>query len=137
MKIVADANLYDIQRAFEGTGELVLVPGRQLDREHLKGAEALLVRSVTQVDAELLETSNVRFVGTFTSGADHIDNTYLASRDITFVDAKGSNANAVVDYCFAALAYCITKKSLSLEDCKIGIIGGGNVGGLFAEKLDD
>lgn len=135
MKIVADANLYDIQRAFEGTGELVLVPGRQLDREHLKGAEALLVRSVTQVDAELLKTSNVRFVGTFTSGADHIDNTYLASRDITFVDAKGSNANAVVDYCFAALAYCITKKSLSLKDCKIGIIGGGNVGGLFAEKL--
>ena len=135
MKIVADANLYDIQRAFEGTGELVLVPGRQLDRENLKDAEALLVRSVTQVDAELLKTSNVRFVGTFTSGADHIDNTYLASRDITFVDAKGSNANAVVDYCFAALAYCITKKSLSLEDCKIGIIGGGNVGGLFAEKL--
>ena len=40
MKIVADANLYDIQRAFEGTGELVLVPGRQLDREQLKGAEA-------------------------------------------------------------------------------------------------
>jgi len=135
MKIVADTNLYGVQTTFERIGELVLVPGRELNKSHLKDAEALLVRSITRVDADLLEASSIKFVGTFTSGADHIDNTYLENKGIAFADAKGSNANAVVDYCFAALAYCIKMKSLVLEDCKVGIVGGGHVGGLFAEKL--
>ena len=135
MKIVADTNLYGVRRTFEQIGELVLVPGRELSKSHLKDADALLVRSITRVDADLLEDSSIKFVGTFTSGADHIDNTYLENKGIAFADARGSNANAVVDYCFAALAYCIKMKSLVLKDCKVGIVGGGHVGGLFAAKL--
>lgn len=135
MKIVADTNLYGVRRTFEQIGELVLVPGRELSKSHLKDADALLVRSITRVDADLLEASSIKFVGTFTSGADHIDNTYLENKGIAFADARGSNANAVVDYCFAALAYCIKMKSLVLKDCKVGIVGGGHVGGLFAAKL--
>ena len=112
MKIVADTNLYGVQRTFEKIGELVLVPGRELNKSHLKDAEALLVRSITRVDADLLEASSIKFVGTFTSGADHIDNTYLENKGITFADAKGCNANAVVDYCFVLyLRECISKKA--------------------------
>jgi len=135
MKIVADTNLYGVRSTFEQIGELVLVPGRELNKSHLKDADALLVRSITRVDADLLEASSIKFVGTVTSGVDHIDNTYLENKGIAFADARGSNANAVVDYCFTALAYCIKMKSLVLEDCKVGIVGGGHIGGLFAKKL--
>ena len=135
MKIVADTDLYGVRSAFEQIGELVLVPGRELNKSHLKDADALLVRSITRVDADLLEASSIKFVGTVTSGVDHIDNTYLENKGIAFADARGSNANAVVDYCFTALAYCIKMKSLVLEDCKVGIVGGGHIGGLFAKKL--
>ena len=135
MKIVADTNLYGVRSTFEQIGELVLVPGRELNKSHLKDADALLVRSITRVDADLLEASSIKFVGTVTSGVDHIDNTYLENKGIAFADARGSNANAVVDYCFTALAYYIKMKSLVLEDCKVGIVGGGHIGGLFAKKL--
>ena len=135
MKIVADTNLYGVRSTFEQIGELVLVPGRELNKSHLKDADALLVRSITRVDADLLEASSIKFVGTVTSGVDHIDNTYLENKGIAFADARGSNANAVVDYCFTALAYCIKMKSLVLEDCKVGVVGGGRIGGLFAKKL--
>ena len=135
MKIVADTNLYGVRSTFEQIGELVLVPGRELNKSHLKDADALLVRSITRVDADLLEASSIKFVGTVTSGVDHIDNTYLENKGIAFADARGSNANAVVDYCFTALAYYIKMKSLVLEDCKVGIVGGGHTGGLFAKKL--
>jgi erythronate-4-phosphate dehydrogenase len=94
MKIVADTNLYGVRSTFEQIGELVLVPGRELNKSHLKDADALLVRSITRVDADLLEASSIKFVGTVTSGVDHIDNTYLANKGIAFADARGSNANA-------------------------------------------
>ena len=49
--------------------------------------------------------------------------------------ARGSNANAVVDYCCAALAFALLKQKIDPAELEVGIIGGGRVGGLFANKL--
>ena len=68
-------------------GEVIRVPGRTLAREHLRDAEMLLVRSVTRVNAELLDGTPVRFVATATSGVDHVDTDYLRARAIAFADA--------------------------------------------------
>ena len=135
MKIVADANIIEIESSFREFGELVLIPGRKISNADLADADALLVRSVTRVDRSLLEGTAVRFVATASSGVDHIDLDYLADQDIAFADAKGSNANAVVDYCFAALAFALLKQKIALAELEVGIIGGGAVGGLFANKL--
>ena len=134
MKIVADANLADVGQ-FARFGELMLVPGREIRAEHLLDAQALLVRSITPVGADLLAGSAVRFVGTATSGIDHIDRACLEARGITLCAAKGSNAAAVVDYCFAVLACCVLKQGLDLSGCEVGIVGCGHVGGLFCDKL--
>lgn len=136
MKIVADANILAVADRFNQFSELKLIPGRDISAADLIDADALLVRSITAVNRALLQDSTVSFVATATSGSDHIDLDYLQGRGIGFADAKGSNANAVVDYCFAALAFAVLHKGLSLESSVVGIVGGGNVGGLFARKLD-
>ncbi len=106
-------------------------------KSDLGKADVLLVRSVTRVDEQLLSGTDIRFVGSATSGTDHVDIEYLQRRGIKFVDARGSNANAVVDYCFAAIAYAVLHKSLDIENSTVGIVGAGSVGGLFAQKLKE
>ncbi len=137
MNIFADKNIFAVESSFERYGKLHLFNGRDLVKSNLIKADALLVRSITRVDEQLLSGTDIRFVGSATSGTDHVDLEYLKRRDIKFVDAKGSNANAVVDYCFSALAYAILYKGLDIENSMVGIVGAGNVGGLFAQKLKE
>ena len=42
MKIVADANIIEIESSFRELGELVLIPGRKISNADLVDAEALL-----------------------------------------------------------------------------------------------
>lgn len=135
MKIFADKNILALESNFSAHGSLHFFDGRSVQQSDLVGADALLVRSITQVNETLLKGTNIRFIGTATSGIDHIDTAYLKNVGIHFVDAKGGNANAVVDYCFAALAYSAVHRNFSLSNSKIGIVGAGAVGGLLAAKL--
>ena len=136
LKIVADADLYRISEIFADLGELQLVPGREITSAHAQNADALLVRSITEVNQELLKGSSIKFVGSATSGIDHIDLELLNTRGIHFQDAKGCNANAVVDYCFVVLGKLQLIKAERLRSLKIGILGYGAIGSLFAQKLN-
>ncbi|PCI73768.1 MAG: 4-phosphoerythronate dehydrogenase [SAR86 cluster bacterium] len=136
MKIFADKNILAVQSNFSRHGELHFFDGRSVSRADLIDADALLVRSITPINESLLDGTKIRFVGTATSGIDHVDTAYLLDAGIHFVDAKGSNANAVVDYCFTALAFAALHRNFSLPGSRIGIVGAGAVGGLFATKLE-
>ncbi len=136
MKIVADENISLVQELFSGMGEVMVLPGRQISSEHLIDADILLVRSVTKVNAALLEGSQVQFVGTCTIGTDHIDQNYLASCGIGFSSAPGCNANAVVDYVISALAALALSRQFSLNEKSVGIIGQGNVGSRLRKRLE-
>ncbi len=138
MRIVADEQLADVQPLFAALGELTLLPADALTPGAVKNADALLVRSVTKVDATLLAGSAVQFIGTATSGMDHLDLPYLRQRGIEVVHAAGSNANAVVDYCCCALACCFRLGLLSAEKpekLRVGVIGAGHVGSALAGRL--
>ena len=137
MKIFADKNILAVQVNFSRHGELHFFDGRSVRQADLVDADALLVRSITPIDRSLIEGTKIRFVGTATSGIDHVDTDYLRDAGIHFVDAKGSNANAVVDYCFTALAFAALHRGFSLVGSKVGIVGAGAVGGLFAAKLEE
>jgi erythronate-4-phosphate dehydrogenase len=128
MKIVADENIPYVQEVFSSLGRLECVSGRGLDRDVLQDAEALLVRSITKVDAELLEGTPVRFVGTATIGTDHIDQEYLRAREIAFTSAAGSNANSVAEYVITALLVLAERNGWELQGKTLGIVGVGNIG---------
>ena len=136
MIIVADENMPMAEAAFSTIGEVRLRPGRAITRDALRGAEVLAVRSVTEVNADLLEGTPVRFVGTATIGVDHVDRDYLARREIGFSSAPGCNANSVAEYVAAALLTLADRRGEALAGKTLGVIGCGNVGSRVAAKAE-
>ena len=120
-----------VEELFGDFGEVVRMPGRTLTQTDLLDADVLLVRSVTNVDQQLLDGTGIRFVGSATIGTDHIDQQYLAKEHIAFANAPGCNANSVVNYVFAALS----QLNVDWQTKRVGIIGCGNVGGLLYQTL--
>jgi erythronate-4-phosphate dehydrogenase len=134
MKIIADTNIPFVEECFSSVGEVKVVNGREITPAVVADADALIVRSVTRVDSDLLSKSRVRFVGTATIGFDHIDTDYLTQRNIGFASAPGSNANSAAEYVIAALLEIGQKHKINLNGKSIGIIGVGNVGSRVAKK---
>jgi len=95
--------------AFSTLGEVELCAGRKIDNNILQNADALVVRSITKVNEELLKNTNVKFVGTATIGKDHIDEEYLSKNGIAFSSAAGCNSYSVTEYVFSALAFLANK----------------------------
>ncbi len=134
MKIVADENIPFVRECFSSIGEVELLPGREITAERLRDAHVLLVRSVTPVNAELLEQTRVRFVATATIGFDHVDTDYLRANGIGFASAPGANSNSAAEYVIAGILEVAQKYRIKLEGKSIGVIGAGNVGSKVAKK---
>jgi erythronate-4-phosphate dehydrogenase len=133
--VVAETVLLGLE-AFETLGEVIVIPDRQIGPEHLKDADALIIRSKTKVTPELLAGSSVRFVGTATAGFEHIDFQGLEKSGIGWCAAPGCNADSVADYMTAALLSLHKLQGLELEGKTIGIIGVGQVGSRVAERAE-
>jgi erythronate-4-phosphate dehydrogenase len=135
MHIVADENIAQVAAVFGAAGKLTLLPGRAIDAASVHDADAVLVRSVTEVNEGLLAGSRCRYVGTATSGIDHIDVGWLRSRGIGFGWAQGCNADSVVDYVFSTLAYLSERRGFDWRQRSFGIVGCGQIGSRLARKL--
>ena len=135
MKIVADQDIFAVEQAFGGYGELLLRTGRQISRSDLGGADALLVRSVLPVGPSLLQGTGVGFVGAATSGVDHVDTAWLAENGIALAHCRGANARAVVEYCLGAMAALKIAGCIDASNQRVGIIGAGAIGGKLARML--
>lgn len=134
MKIIVDENIPYGREAFSTLGEVVTRPGRAISPDDVRDAELLLVRSITKVNAALLEGSAIRFVATATIGEDHIDKAWLAANGIGFSSAPGCNANSVGEYIVAGMLNLAAKHNFQLEACSLGVVGVGNVGSNVAQK---
>lgn len=132
MRIVADRNIARAAEAFAAFGEVELVEGRTLQRAALARAEILLVRSVTRVDAALLEGTPVRWVGTATAGLDHVDRAYLARAGIGFASAPSCNARPVAEYVLACLLLRCLELDRAPSALTLGIVGHGHAGSAVA-----
>ena len=102
----------------------------------VKDADALIVRTRTRCDAQLLEKSRCRFIGTATIGTDHIDLEWCAAHGITVINAPGCNAPAVAQYVFATIMQLANRP---LAGYTLGIVGVGHVGSIverWARRLD-
>jgi erythronate-4-phosphate dehydrogenase len=129
MKILADANMPLAQKLFNQFGEVILKQGRQICAEDLVDIDALMVRSITKVNNELLAKANkLKFVGTATAGFDHIDTSLLAKKNIAFSNAQGCNKISVGEYVLSALLFWQHKYNLDFSKMSIGVIGAGCTG---------
>lgn len=135
LSILADENIPAVEHYFGAGPSVARVGGRVLHRSHLQGVDVLLVRSITQVNEALLHDTSVKFVGTATSGVDHIDQDYLRQQGIGFAHAPGSNANSVVEYVLAAIAAVTDKLEQLLTGGTVGIVGYGVIGSAMAARL--
>ncbi len=128
MKIVADSAIPYVEHLFSALGKVVLLDGRQITSRDLSDADMLITRTVTMVNSHLLQGSPVRFVGSATSGIDHIDTQYLHERNIMFAQAPGCNARSVAEYVLSCLCVLAGERPADLIDKTVGIIGCGYAG---------
>jgi erythronate-4-phosphate dehydrogenase len=136
LRIVADRVIAEAATAFAAFGEVTLADGRLISRELLAGADVLLVRSVTRVDAALLDGTPVRFVGTATAGTDHVDLELLGARGIAFAAAPGCNARAVGEYVLACVLAYAALRGRAPASLRCGIIGCGHAGSAARALLE-
>jgi erythronate-4-phosphate dehydrogenase len=135
LRILADENIPAVTQSLGALGCVERINGRSLQRSQLQGADALLVRSVTRVNEALLTGSSIKFIGSATSGVDHIDREYLARQGIAFAHAPGSNANSVVEYVLSAIAAVDDMLERLFDGGEVGIVGYGYVGKALAARL--
>lgn len=133
--IVADENIAAAEDAFGRYGEVRLLSGRAISRENLRDVDALIVRSITRVDRDLLEGTPVKFVGTATIGRDHLHEEYLRGRGISPVDAAGGAARSVAEYGVTAAAVLQSRGLFEIARDRAGVIGVGAIGRVVVSLL--
>ncbi len=136
MKIICAETVLLGSEALSNAGKTVVIPDREITRNDLLDADALIVRSKTKINRELLRDTPVQFVGTATAGTDHIDATYLEQRGIYWCGSPGCNANSVSEYLVAALLALGRRHGFDLSGKTIGVIGCGNVGSRVVKKCE-
>jgi len=137
MKIVADQNIPALSDLLSGAGTLSYFSERTPSQQLLAEADALLVRSVTQVDEELLEQApELKFVASATIGTEHINIQALKERGIGFAHAPGANAASVGEYVLCAVLDWLGKSSEFLVDeIDVAIVGAGHTGKAAGKRL--
>lgn len=148
--IVADSNIASLDAFFnastlgqmtEQTVNIITVAGRDINAQLLADLQPdmLLIRSVTPVDEALLANNDsVKFVGSATIGTDHVDQDYLAARNITFANAAGCSKHSVAQYVVTAILTLRPQYwQQSITPLTLGIIGIGNIGSTLAQYASD
>lgn len=127
-KIVIESSIPYMRGIAEQYATVEYLDNECFSPDHIAGADALLVRSITRCGASLLDHSSVRFVATATAGIDHIDTAYCDRVGIGYANAKGCNAVAVAQWVMSSLSWLSLKEGFALEGKTIGIVGVGCVG---------
>ncbi|MFW5726010.1 MAG: 4-phosphoerythronate dehydrogenase [Bacteroidota bacterium] len=128
INIVADDKIPFLAGAFEGKARIKFLPGRSITREHLTTADALITRTRTWCDRDLLDGTTVKLIASATIGYDHIDTAWCEKNNIAWTNAPASNADSVKQYVASALAFIAKQTSTPLKKLTLGIIGAGNIG---------
>lgn len=133
MKVIVDNKIPYIKEAINRIAdEVEFLPGADFTKEAVKDADALIVRTRTRCNRELLEGTQVKFIATATIGYDHIDTEYCREAGITWTNCPGCNAGSVEQYVRSVLGLLQRKKGLDLKNATIGVVGVGHVGSRVA-----
>lgn len=129
-KIVADSAIPFLRGVLEPYCTVEYMEGAAINSRDARDADALLIRTRTKCDEELLVGSSVKLIATATIGYDHIDTDYCRRKGIEVATAAGSNARGVLQYVMAALSSLSKTDGWKPKDKTLGIIGVGNIGSI-------
>lgn len=132
MKVVCDSAIPFLKGALEPYCQVVYANGSEINRELVMDADALIIRTRTRCNADLLEGTGVRFIATATIGYDHIDTKWCESHGITWTNAPGCNSWSVQQYIGSLLVTMSRTLGFSFREKTIGVVGVGNVGSKVA-----
>ena len=128
IKIVADDKIPFLKGVLEPYAIIKYFPGSKISRDNIIDADALIVRTRTKCNKDLLDGTNVKIVTTATIGTDHIDIEYCEQNNIKWLNAPGCNSTSVMQYITSALLTLAENDNFNLNEKTIGIVGVGNVG---------
>lgn len=132
MKIICDSHIPFLNGVLEPYADVVYLPGGRITRDDVLDADALVVRTRTRCDANLLEGTKVRFIATATIGFDHIDTGWCESNGIAWTNAPGCNSWSVQQYMGSLLANMSQRMGFDCKQKTLGVVGVGNVGSKVA-----
>lgn len=133
MKVVVDAAIPYIKGIIEPYSDVIYLPAKEITADVVRDADALIIRTRTKCNRELLDGSAVKFIATATIGTDHIDTEYCFTNGIAVYSAPGCNARGVLQWVAAALHHITTTAKQAPQEYTLGIVGVGNVGSLVSE----
>jgi len=133
IKIVADDKIPFLKGALEAFAELHYLPAKDINNAVLQDADALIIRTRTLCNKDLLEGTKVKFIATATIGFDHIDADYCRQNNISWTNAPGCNSSSVMQYLASALVKISQKYKFNFSDKILGIVGYGHVGSKVAK----
>ena len=130
IKLLADQNIFQIEEFIPQEVNLSLFNPNDALLNNIEDYSALFIRTVTKINKHALPDNpgNLSFIGTASSGIDHVDTEFLDSLGITFASAAGCNARAVAEYIATALLLWAESRSVDLKNYTVGVVGVGHVG---------
>jgi erythronate-4-phosphate dehydrogenase len=135
--ILADKNIFQLEKFLPENVNYTLFDPNNALPDDLSPYSAILIRTVTRINEHTFTRipGNLTFIGTASSGTDHVDISYLHSNNITFSSAAGCNARAVAEYIATAINLWGESRSTDITKYTVGIIGVGHVGSVVYELL--
>lgn len=128
-KVIYDEKVPYLAEALGDRYSLCPRPAWEITREAVADADALVIRTRTRVNRELLEGSRCKVVATATIGTDHIDLAWCREAGIRVANAPGCNAPAVAQWVYAAIGAIPNRAERPI----IGVVGAGHVGSIVAD----
>ncbi|MCY4644366.1 MAG: hydroxyacid dehydrogenase [Bacteriovoracales bacterium] len=123
-------------------------------KELLPRANALVIRSATKIDRELIDSApRLKYIIRAGEGTDHIDKLYCKEKGIAVSNTPGANNNSAAEHALALMmsalrsipqahgsmkAYKWEKSrftGLELWKKRVGIVGFGRIGQIVAKRL--
>ncbi|MDQ1237624.1 MAG: 4-phosphoerythronate dehydrogenase [Wigglesworthia glossinidia] len=135
MNILIDKNLSFFLNWFEKLGITKLIDGRSIIKSKLKNIDILIIKSTTNITEDLIKNTQIKFIGSATSGIDHVDLISLKKKQINFHFSPGCNSISVAEYVLSSLLYLAERDKFFLIKKTVGIIGMGNIGTCLNKKL--
>lgn len=129
IKIIVEKNIPFFRGLLDDVAEVIYLAPEDITKDAVADTDAIVTRTRTKCNEQLLKGSKCRLIASATIGLDHVDVDWCGKNGIEVRNAPGCNAPAVAQYVFASLLAL----GVNLRGKCLGIIGAGHVGKIVAE----